>query len=70
MSNIHYFPRYSQKENMVTNNTLLLFSQLYNNSTVKKVTAAIIINGGRILIARRPKYDALAYAVSLSWSWS
>jgi hypothetical protein len=35
MSNIHYFPRYSQKENMVTNNTLLLFSRLYNNSPDK-----------------------------------
>jgi hypothetical protein len=33
MSSIHYFPRYSQKENMVTNNTLLLFSRLYNHST-------------------------------------
>lgn len=32
MSSIHYFPRYSQKENMVTNNTLLLFSRLYNHS--------------------------------------
>jgi len=35
MSTIHYFPRYSQKENMVTNNTLLLFSRLYNNSADK-----------------------------------
>lgn len=35
MSIIHYFPRYSQKENMVTNNTLLLFKRLYNNSTDK-----------------------------------
>lgn len=33
MSLIHYFPRYSQKENMVTNNTMLLFSRLYNHST-------------------------------------
>jgi hypothetical protein len=33
MTSIHYFPRYSQKENMVTNNTLLLFSRLYNHST-------------------------------------
>lgn len=29
MSSIHYFQRYSQKENVVTNNTLLLFSHLY-----------------------------------------
>jgi hypothetical protein len=29
MSQIHYFQRYSQKENVVTNNTLLLFSRLY-----------------------------------------
>lgn len=35
MASIHYFPRYSQKENMVTNNTLLLFSRLYNNSPQK-----------------------------------
>lgn len=35
MANIHYFPRYSQKENMVTNNTLLLFGRLYNNSPEK-----------------------------------
>lgn len=33
MSGIHYFPRYSQKENMVTNNTLLLFSRLYHHKT-------------------------------------
>lgn len=30
MSNIHYFQRYSQRENVTTNNTLLLFSRLYN----------------------------------------
>lgn len=30
MSSIHYFPRYSQKENMVTNYTMLLFTRLYN----------------------------------------
>lgn len=35
MASIHYFPRYSQKENMVTNNTLLLFNRLYNNSPEK-----------------------------------
>jgi hypothetical protein len=29
MGQIHYFQRYSQKENVVTNNTLLLFSRLY-----------------------------------------
>jgi len=32
LSKIHYFQRYSQKENVVTNNTLLLFSRLYNDS--------------------------------------
>lgn len=31
MSKIHYFQRYSQKENVVTNNTMLLFSRLYSN---------------------------------------
>jgi len=35
MSKIHYFQRYSQKENMVTNNTLLLMSRLYNESPEK-----------------------------------
>lgn len=34
MSQIHYFQRYSQQENVVTNNTLLLFSRLYNYSPV------------------------------------
>ncbi len=35
MSSIHYFQRYSQPENVVTNNTLLLFSRLYNQSPFK-----------------------------------
>ena len=35
MSGIHYFQRYSQKENVVTNNTLLLFSRLYSESPLK-----------------------------------
>jgi hypothetical protein len=35
MSKIHYFQRYSQKENVITNNTLLLFSRLYNESPHK-----------------------------------
>jgi len=35
MSKIHYFQRYQEKENVVTNNTLLLFSRLYNNSINK-----------------------------------
>lgn len=35
MSSIHYFQRYSQPENVVTNNTLLLFSRLYNESPFK-----------------------------------
>jgi len=30
MANVHYFQRYSTKENVVTNNTLLLFSQIYS----------------------------------------
>ncbi|KNY29529.1 hypothetical protein [Pseudobacteroides cellulosolvens] len=48
MSNIHYFPRYSQKENMVTNNTLLLFSRLYNNSPDKfrRLINAILEDSG------------------------
>ena len=32
MSTIHYFQRYSQRENVATNNTLLLFSRLYHYS--------------------------------------
>ena len=35
MADIHYFPRYSQKENMVTNNTLLLFNRLYQHHTYR-----------------------------------
>jgi predicted lactoylglutathione lyase len=30
MANVHYFQRYSTKENVVTNNTLLLLSQIYS----------------------------------------
>jgi len=30
MAKVHYFQRYSVKENLVTNNTLLLFSQIYS----------------------------------------
>lgn len=35
MSEVHYFQRYSQRENVATNNTMLLFSRLYNESTYK-----------------------------------
>lgn len=35
MSNVHYFQRYNQKENWITNSTLLLFSRLYNHSLYK-----------------------------------
>ena len=35
MSLIHYFPRYNQKENQVTNNTQLLLSRLYYHSPLK-----------------------------------
>lgn len=34
MSNLHYFHRYSQKENVVTNNTLLLLSRLYAHNAL------------------------------------
>lgn len=34
MSNLHYFQRYSQGENVVTNNTLLLLSRLYAHSAL------------------------------------
>jgi hypothetical protein len=32
MSDIHFFQRYSQRENVVTNNTLRLFTQIYRDS--------------------------------------
>ena len=32
MRSVHYFPRYSQRENVVTNNTLLLFARLMETS--------------------------------------
>jgi len=35
MSSIHYFQRYSQPENVATNNTLLLLSRLYHDSPNK-----------------------------------
>jgi len=35
MSEIHYFPRYSQKENFVTNNTLLLLLRLHQYNRLK-----------------------------------
>jgi hypothetical protein len=35
MQPIHYFQRYSQPENVATNNTLLLFSRLYHHSPSK-----------------------------------
>ena len=33
MAEIHSIPRYSKKENIVTNNTLLLFNRLYHFNT-------------------------------------
>ena len=38
MRAIHYFQRYSQKENVVTNNTLLLFSRLYSYNPLRLET--------------------------------
>jgi len=35
MSKLHYFQRYDNKENWVTNSTLLLFSRLYHHNRVK-----------------------------------
>lgn len=44
MKNVYYFQRYSQKENWVTNNTLLLLSRLYQLNRLKfeKVLNAIL----------------------------
>lgn len=38
MSKIHYFQRYSSKENTTTNNTLQLFSRIYDYSSAKAST--------------------------------
>ena len=35
MSQVRHFPRYSQRENIVTNNTLLLMSRLHDHSRLK-----------------------------------
>jgi hypothetical protein len=35
MSDVHYFPRYSQRENVITNNTLLLLLRLYDHDRFK-----------------------------------
>ena len=35
MTDIHYFPRYSQRENVITNNTLLLLLRFYNHDQFK-----------------------------------
>jgi hypothetical protein len=35
MRAVHYFPRYSQRENVVTNNALLLFLRLHEFSRLK-----------------------------------
>src|SRR5205809_821566 len=46
MTEIHYFPRYSQPENFVTNNTLLLLLRLYqyNRFKFEKFMEAICSN--------------------------
>jgi hypothetical protein len=38
MTDVHYFPRYSQRENVITNNTLLLLLRLYDHSRAKFAT--------------------------------
>lgn len=35
MTEVHYFPRYSQRENVITNNTLLLLLRLYDHDRFK-----------------------------------
>ncbi|MBC9883857.1 hypothetical protein G8O24_42040 [Bradyrhizobium sp. INPA01-394B] len=46
MTNVHYFPRYSQRENFETNNTLLLFHRLYdyNRFRFEKLLAVLLRN--------------------------
>ena len=49
MSAIHYFQRYSQRENVATNNTLLLFSRLYQYSPHKfKIFISDLLNDNDI----------------------
>lgn len=46
MRQAHYFPRYSQKENQATNNTLLLFIRLVESSRTKFETFIGSLAGG------------------------
>ena len=51
MGKVHIFQRYSQRENLVTNNTLLFLSRLqdYNNKKFEKVINAILQENNLIL---------------------
>lgn len=47
MTKIHYFPRYSQPENFMTNNTLLLLYRLYDTSRLKfEIFLAELLSSG------------------------
>ena len=43
MSQIRHFPRYSQKENIVTNNVLMLMSRLYDYNRLKFSTFLVAL---------------------------
>ena len=45
MADVHYFPRYTQRENFVTNNTLLLFQRLYDYNLRKFGKFLMELNG-------------------------
>ncbi|WP_323957951.1 hypothetical protein [Aeromonas caviae] len=50
MGQIHYFQRYSSRENAVTNNTLLLFSKIYEHSPLQLANLLSEITGENIEI--------------------
>ena len=56
MSEIHYFPRYSQPENVVTNNTLLLLLRLHQYKKLQYEAA------GTLIQLTLPHQSALEYA--------
>lgn len=50
MGQIHYFQRYSSRENAVTNNTLLLFAKIYEHSPLQLANLLSEITGENIEI--------------------
>ena len=50
MSKIHFFPRFTSKENTVTNNTLLLFARIYDHSPERASKLLTDLSGAPIEI--------------------